>query len=108
MKYVIIFMYNTKYNTYTMRVRFVIVICIVVILRMVVEANVNRGLHAEYLRRRWMQRQPATFKIFHEPPAGVHAEYLRRYRRMQRQSATVKPLHELHVRKHRRQPTPRV
>ena len=46
-----------------MRVPFVIVICILVILGMVVEANAIARVHDEYRRRRWVQGQSASVKI---------------------------------------------
>jgi len=86
-----------------MRIPLVIVICIVVILQMVVEANIKGRVHAEYMRRQWVNSQ-SGFKILNEPPAGVHAEYRRRWINGQ---LAVKIPHELPARKHRRPPTPR-
>ena len=87
-----------------MRVALYIVISIVIILGMVVDANATRGVHREYLRRRQASSQ-SRFNIFHEPPAGVHAEYIRRWIHGQ---YAVKIPHALHVRAHRKQPTSRV
>ena len=84
-----------------MRVTLVIVICIV-ILGMVVEANLNSRVHAEYIRRRQARGQP----IFNELPAGVHAEYIRR--RQAPDQHYDKILQEKLVRKYRRHYTPRV
>ena len=78
-----------------------IVICIVVILEMVVEANAIRGVHAEYIRRRWEQGQSAAVNRHQELFTGVHAEYIRR-RRIESQTAPVK----IHTRHHMRVPTP--
>lgn len=89
-----------------MRVPVAIVICIVFILSMVVETTAIRGVHAEYLRRRWEQGQSAAVKIYSELPAGVHAEYRRR-RWVESQSAPVKTHDELQARAHLRQTTPR-
>lgn len=83
-----------------MRVTLVIVICIV-ILGMVVEANINSRVRAEYIRRRQARGQP----IFNELPTGVHAEYIRR--RVHGQPY-VKIRHEIPAIKHRQQSTPRV
>lgn len=91
-----------------MRILFGIVIYIAVISGMVVEANIYRLVHAEYLRRRSMSSQSATSgKIFYEPPAGVHAAYLRRYRLMQGILEADTPHHEQPVKKHMRHSTPR-
>lgn len=90
-----------------MHVKLVIVICIIFILGMVVEANMNQLVHPEYLRRRWAHDQSVAFKMHHEPPAGVHAEYRRRWMQGQYASA-VKTPHELPAREHRRHPRPRV
>ena len=90
-----------------MRVLVYIVICIVVILEMVVEANAIRGVHAEYIRRRWGQGQSAPHNRYYEVPVGVHAEYIRR-RRIESQTAHVKIHPELHTIQHRRQPPPLV
>lgn len=87
-----------------MRVPLVIVICIVVILGMVVEANAVARVHAEYIRRRQAQGQ-SRFNIFNEIPTGVHAEYIRR--RVHGYSA-VKIPRALPAREHRRLPTPPV
>ena len=92
-----------------MRFLFGIVLYIAVISGMVVEASINRFVHAEYLRRRWMHSQLATTgKIFHEPPTGVHAAYLRRYRDMQGILEADTPEHEVLVKQNLRHPKPRV
>lgn len=92
-----------------MRFLFGIAIYIAVISSMVVEASINRFVHAEYLRRRWMHSQSATTgKIFHEPPTGVHAAYLRRYRDMQGILEADTPHHEQLVKKNLRHSKPRV
>jgi len=87
-----------------MRFGLVIVICIVVILGMVVEAKVIRGVHAEYRRRRWVSGQSSSIKIPRELPPGlrVYAEYVRLWTRQAR-SAAVKIHRELPTRKHRSQ-----
>ena len=84
-----------------MHVTLVIVICIV-IFGVLVEANINSRVHAEYIRRRQARGQ----SIFNELPAGVHAEYIRR--RQAPDQHYVKILQEILVRKYRRQPTSRV
>lgn len=92
-----------------MRFLFGIAIYIAVISSMVVEASINRFVHAEYLRRRWMNSQSATTgKIFHEPPTGVHGAYLRRYRLMQGILEADTPHHEQPVKKNLRHFKPRV
>ena len=95
---------NTKYNNRNMPVPLVIVICILVILGMVVEVNAAVRVHGEYLRRRQDASQ-SRFNRIHEPPAGVHAEYIRQ--RIYSQSA-VKIPRALPARQHIRQPTPLV
>lgn len=82
-----------------------IVICIVVILAMVAEANAIRGVHAEYIRRRWAQGQSAAVNRHQELFTGVHAEYIRR-RRIEGRTVPVKIHPEIHAREHRRVPTP--
>jgi hypothetical protein len=89
-----------------MRFQVAIVICMVVILEMAMKANAIRGVHAEYIRRRWAQGQSAAVNRHQKLPAGVHAEYIRR-RRIEGQSAAAKIHDELPARQHRRQPTPR-
>jgi hypothetical protein len=64
-----------------------------------------RGVHAEYMRRRWVQGQSSAVKIYPELPAGVHAEYRRR-RQVERNPAAAKIHHEVPVREHKRRPTP--
>jgi hypothetical protein len=83
------------------RVQLIIVICIVVISRIIVEANVNGRVHAEYMRRRSQHGQSA-FNILREPPAGVHSEYRRRWIRDQLADKTHQ---ELPAREHTRQST---
>lgn len=82
-----------------------VALVIVIILGMVAETKAALRVHAEYRRRQWQRGQSAEVKIHHEPPAGVHAEYIRR--RIHGQYA-VKIPHTLHVRAHRKQPTSRV
>ena len=84
-----------------MRILFVIVISILVMLGMVVEASINRRVHSEYLRR---LQAPSQFR-FHEPPAGVHAEYIRRRIYGQSEAAIKIPHYALPAREHRRQST---
>jgi hypothetical protein len=79
----------------------VIVLCIV-IFGVLVEANINSRVHAEYIRRRQVHGQ----SIFNELPAGVHAEYIRR--RQAPDQHYDKILQEILVRKYRRHHTPRV
>ena len=60
-----------------MRVKLLIVICIVLILRMGVDANISKLVHAEYLRRRSAHNKYTSFQILNELPTGVHAAYIR-------------------------------
>lgn len=89
-----------------MRAPIVIAIWLVVILGMVVEANAMRGVHAEYMRRRWVQGQSSAVKIYPELPAGVHAEYRRRRQVERNPTAVAKIHHEVPAREHKRRPTP--
>jgi len=82
-----------------------VALVIVIILGMVVETNAALRVHAEYRRRQWQRGQSAEVKIHHEPPAGVHAEYIRRWIHGQ---YAVKIPHALHARVHRKKPTPHV
>ena len=62
-----------------MRIQLAIITCLIVMIRMIVEANINRQVHAEYLRRRQVLGQSGKGNILHELPAGVHAAYIRQW-----------------------------
>lgn len=85
-----------------------VALVIVIILGMVMDVNAALRVHAEYRRRQWQHGQSAEVKIHHEPPYGVHAEYIRRIQRIQGQPAEVKIPHTLPAREHRGQSTSRV
>ena len=76
-----------------MRVKLVIVICIV-ILGMVVDASINSRVHGEYIRRRNAYGR-SRFNLINELPTGVHSEYIRRW--VHRQSR-INIFNELHAR----------
>lgn len=84
-----------------------VALVIVIILGMVMDVNAALRVHAEYRRRRQAPNQ-SIFNIFHEPPAGVHAEYIRRRIYGQLAAAVKIPHHALPAREHTRPSTSRV